>query len=185
MFLIETDRLIIKPSSVEHFDQMYALYSDLDVMLYHGSGPKSDEKIRALVTKIIQHQEKHGFSSGNVFEKETGEFVGRAGLIYVELKDDQPDIEVGYLLYKQFWNRGYATELAKAILNWGFKNLSIDKLVANVRPENSGSINVLKKIGMSYVGLVNCYDTVMERYEIAKAQWQASNDHNSLTANSG
>ena len=175
MFLIETTRLIIKPISPNHLELLHSLYSDPEVMRYHGHGPKTPEEVQELASKMLNHQEKHGFGSGNIFEKETGAFVGRAGLIYVDLQDDQPDIEVGYLLFKPYWNKGYATELATALLNWGFSNLAVNKLVANVRSENSGSINVLKKIGMSYVGEVNCYKTVMERYEISKEQWKANN----------
>lgn len=179
MFLIETDRLVIRPISADDTELLHRLYSDPDVMRYHGYGPKPPEEVQILATNMISHQEKHGFSSGNVFEKDSGSFVGRAGLIYVDLQDDQPDIEIGYLLFKPFWNKGYGTELALAILNWGFKHLPVTKLVANVRSENNGSIKVLEKIGMSYVGSVNCYKTIMQRYEITKNEWHAKSVDNS------
>jgi [ribosomal protein S5]-alanine N-acetyltransferase len=137
-------------------------------MRYYGAGAKTYEETREFMIKMVQHQEKHGFSSGNVYEKETGLFVGRAGLIYLEMNDNQPDIEVGYLLHKQFWNKGYATELTKTFLEWGFKHLSVNKLIASVRLENTGSLHVLEKAGMTYVGNVQCYGNEIGKYEISK-----------------
>ncbi len=53
------------------------------------------------------------------------------------MNDAQPDIEVGYILHKQFWNKGYATELATSFLAWGFQHLTVDKLIATVHPDNT------------------------------------------------
>ncbi len=168
MNLLETKRLIVKPTSLDNFENVYALFSDPEVMRYVGRGVRTREETQANLKKMIQHQEKHGFSVGDVYEKHTGLFVGRAGLIYLEMKDDQPDIEVGYTLHKKFWKNGYATELAKAFLDWGFNNLSVKKLVAVIRPENEGSRRVLEKSSMHYVGRINCYDTEVAKYEIFK-----------------
>lgn len=168
MNLLETKRLIVKPTSLDNFENVYALLSDPEVMRYVGRGVKTREETQESLEKMIRHKEKHGFSFGDVYEKDTGLFVGRAGLIYLEMKDDQPDIEVGYTLHKQFWKKGYATELAKAFLDWGFKNLPVNKLVAVIRPENEESRRVLEKSAMHYVGRVNCYDTDVAKYEIFK-----------------
>lgn len=168
MNLLETKRLIVKPTSLENIENVYALFSDPEVMRYVGRGIKTREEIRESLEEMIKHKEKHGFSFGDVYEKDTGLFVGRAGLIYLEMKDDQPDIEVGYILHKQFWKKGYATELARALLDWGFKHLSVNKLVAVIRPENEESRCVLEKSGMHYVGRENCYDTEVAKYEIFK-----------------
>lgn len=174
MILLETKRLIVKSTSLDNLENVYALYSDPDVMRYVGRGVKTYEESLEAIKEIIQHQGKHGFSSGDVYEKETGLYVGRAGLIYLEMKDNQPDIEVGYILHKQFWNKGYATELAKAFLEWVFKNLLVNKLVAVVPLENTRSRHVLEKVGMSYVGNirygsnVHCFANEIAKYEILK-----------------
>jgi len=169
MILLETKRLIVKSPSLDALEEIYALYSDPEVMRYYGGcGAKTYEETQTFMSKMISHQNKHNFSSGNVYEKESALFIGRAGLIYLEMNDDQPEIEVGYILHKQFWNKGYATELAKAFLEWGFSNLPITKLVATVHYENTGSRHVLEKIGMHYVGKLHCYNAEMAKYEILK-----------------
>lgn len=168
MNILETQRLIVKPTSYENLDQVYTLFADPEVMRYVGRGVKTREETLDYLKKFINHYEKHGFGFGDVYEKESGLFVGRAGLIFLELKDDQPDIEVGYALHKKFWKKGYATELAKAFLDWGFKHLPVNKLVAVIRPENEESRRVLEKSGMHYVGRENCYGTQVAKYAIFK-----------------
>lgn len=182
MILLETERLIVKSNSLDNLEKVHGLYSDADVMRYIGCGAKTYEGSHNAVKVMIQHEEKHGFSSGDVYEKETGLFVGRAGLVYLEMKDDQPDIEIGYILHKQFWKKGYATELAKAIIEWGFKNLPISKLVATVFLENTESRQVLEKAGMNYVGNIryssnlHCHDHEVAKYEILKTKQHSSDE---------
>lgn len=168
MHLLETERLIVKLTSLDNFETIYRLHSDPEVMRYVGQGAKTRDESRESIEKIIRHQEKHGFSFGDVYEKGTDLYVGRAGLIYLEMNDSQPDIEVGYVLHQAFWGKGYATELAKGFLEWGFKQLSVDKLVAVIRPQNDPSRHVLEKCGMRYVGKVHSYGGEMDKYEILR-----------------
>jgi ribosomal-protein-alanine N-acetyltransferase len=126
------------------------------------------EEVTDFMNEMIKHQANHGFSSGDIFEKETDTFVGRGGLIYLEMKDDQPDVEIGYILHKQFWGKGYATELARTFLDWGFNNLPVERILASVLPENKNSRHVVEKIGMNYIGNRKCWGNESAVYEILK-----------------
>jgi len=166
---LETKRLIIKTPSLEYLNEAFLLDSDPTVMNFMG-GPRSMKSAREWLEKSIGHQERNGFGFGLVFEKETGLFVGRAGLFYLAYDENQPDIEIGYRLHKAFWGKGYATELAKALINWGFEHLSVNKLVAVINPKNTHSRHVLEKAGMHYVGKSKYYDDEVDRYEILKCE---------------
>lgn len=166
--ILETQRLIIKSPALDNFENLYALYSDPEVMQYVGQGVRSREETRKKLAEIIYHFEKHGFSFGDVYKKESGACIGRAGLIYLEMNDSQPEIELGYTLHKAYWNKGYATELAKAFIQWGFEHLPVEKLIAVTHPDNKKSRHVLEKTGMHYVGNVRCYNTEVVKYEIYK-----------------
>lgn len=168
MNLLETKRLIVKPTSLQNLEKISELFADPDVMRYIGQGVRTREETGENLNKMIAHQTKHGFSMGDVYAKDSGEFIGRAGLIYLEMNDDQPDIEVGYALHKKFWGKGYATELAKAFLAWGFAHLPVNRFVAVLRCENHDSRLVLEKAGMRYVGKELCYSTEVAKYEIFK-----------------
>ena len=75
---------------------------------------------------------------------------------------------MGYRLHKKFWGKGYATELAKALIDWEFKHLSIDKIVAVIHPENKASQHVLEKAGMIFVGKSTYFNNEVFRFEIYK-----------------
>lgn len=165
---LETKRLIIKSSTLEDLDDLCALQSDIDVMKYIGQGVRNPEDMKKWFEKSLSHYQKHGFSFGSVFEKKSGYFIGQAGIVYLDYDDSQPDIEVGYRLSKEYWHHGYATELAKALISWGFEHLSINKLVAVINPNNERSRSVLERVGMHYVGRINCYNMEVAKYEILK-----------------
>lgn len=137
---------------MEDLDNLYAMQTDADVMKYIGQGVRTQTEVMDGLEKAIAHQEKHGFSLGCVFEKESGLFVGRAGLIYLAYNDTQPEIEVGYALIKSAWGKAYGIELAKALINWGFQHLNVNKLVGVINPNNEHSRRVLEKLNMNYVG---------------------------------
>lgn len=89
---LETKRLIIKAPEFDDIDKIYMLDSDPEVMRYIGNGlPRSKEESLRWYEKSVKHFEKYGFSFGLVFEKESGEFVGRAGINYNAYDDSQPE----------------------------------------------------------------------------------------------
>ncbi|MHB1946843.1 MAG: GNAT family N-acetyltransferase [Gammaproteobacteria bacterium] len=163
----ETSRLIINIPQSHDIDDLYSLQSDPDVMKYIGHGkPRSKSEVTEGLNKAIEHYQKHGFSVGCVFEKTTGEFVGRAGLIYLAYDDTQSDIEIGYALHKKYWGKGYATELAKACVQWGFQHINTTKLVGVTLPHHIKSQQVLEKAGMKYVKMNLYRGLEVTQYEI-------------------
>jgi ribosomal-protein-alanine N-acetyltransferase len=164
----ETNRLIINTPDSADFDDLYALQNDADIMKYIGQGTRTQAEVMTGLEKAKAHYEKYGFSLGCVFKKESGEFIGRAGLIYLAYDDTQPDIEVGYALTKAAWNKGYATELAKALIAWGFQHLALNKLVAVINPKNDRSRRVLEKIKMKYVRSAYYWNADVALYDIYK-----------------
>lgn len=157
---LETQRLIIETPSVNDIDNWTALYRESETMAY------TPDIIQDWLNTDILHFKKHGFSMGSVYKKDSKVFVGRAGLVYLDYDDTQPDIEVGYVLHKAYWNQGYATELAKALIRWGFNHLNINKLVAVTRSENKRSQGVLEKSRMHYSKIMKFRDEDFLLYEI-------------------
>lgn len=148
---IETERLFLFHPVKEDLEDLCLLQADEQVMRYIGRGVRSRQEVETGLEKAILHFQKFSFSLGSVFEKSTQKFIGRAGLIHLAMDENSPEIEVGYALMPEFWGKGYATELAAALVRWGFKNLAVPEIVAVTREENLGSQRVLKKIGMSFV----------------------------------
>lgn len=164
---LETSRLLIKIPSFEDFLAICELNSHPDVMRYI-EVCRPANKVRELLEKAIKHYQNHGFSFGSVFEKSSGNLIGQAGILYLNYDDTQPDIEIGYRLHPSYWNKGYATELSKALIQWGFKYLSTQKLIGVIHPDNNRSRRVLERVGMHYVGKINAYNTELAKYKIEK-----------------
>lgn len=165
--ILETKRLILKPIALSDADDIFALRSDPEVMKYIGDGSvHTRERVEDFIQCGQGYFEKYGMDFFSVFDKETGSFVGQAGLFHLLFDVNQQDIDLAYRLHKKYWNKGYATELAKALINYGFNTLSLSKIVAFVFPENEASRKVLENAGMSYRGFVNFKEASLPSYEI-------------------
>lgn len=163
---LETDRLIIKIASHDDYEKLCVLQSDPDAMYYIGNGVRTPIEVQNLLNKAIHHHKKHGFSMGTIYERNTDLFIGWGGIFYPAFDDTQPDIGIGYMFHKEYWHKGYGTELAKAIIKWGFEHLSVDKLVAFVNPNNQGSRRVLEKAGMCYIDESEYRNKKVAKFEI-------------------
>lgn len=167
--LLETPRLIMREFCEEDAGHLFELNSDPDVTRYVGEGPYvSLDAARDFIRNYNQY-EKYRQGRLNVFDKKTGEYIGWSGLKYIE---DEGYTDIGYRLLKQHWGKGYATESAKASLDYGFKTLGLDKIVGRAMKQNIASIAVLKKLGMQYSHEQDCGCHPGVVYIITKDQWK-------------
>jgi len=150
MKVLETSRLLLRHLQPEDMDDFYALYCDPDVIKYIPDAPGTYAQAR---------KELEWFQNGHpgdprlglwaTIHKETGRFIGRCGLLPWTI-DDVSEVEVAYALSKEFWGQGLGTEAAQGILNYGFKQLGLKRLICLIDQENLASIKVATNIGMSF-----------------------------------
>lgn len=165
--ILETRRLILKQPTESDFSELLRLRTDYQVMQYIGSGAiQTEEQVKEFIENTKIYSEKHGLGFYSVYEKETNDFIGQAGLFHLGLNVNQPNIELAYRLHPKYWNKGYATELAKALIHYGFDKISLTKIVAIVHPENERSRRVMEKSGMSYYGIIDHKGIALPCYEI-------------------
>jgi len=150
MKILETDRLILRTFQATDEDQMALIDQDPKVCQYLPAiGTRASTE--ASVQRIIQHYEEHGFSLYAVELKNSGEFIGFLGLITPSFQAHfTPAIEIGWRLASQHWNKGYATEGAKAVLHHGFLQLGLDEIVSFTVVNNRASRRVMEKIGLHH-----------------------------------
>ena len=148
MAILETDRLILRTQEESDLDAIDQMQSSPEVMKYVGEGKIISREITEKSIKFwIKYGEEKRYSSWAIVEKSTGKLIGKCGLC--ELKD-KSDIELFYMLAKDSWGRGYATEISKAVLKYGQEELGLNRIVALVYPENKVSQKVIEKMGMHY-----------------------------------
>jgi len=150
---ITTGRLIIRPFLQADFEAIHAVWSDPAVMALIPSQPYDREQSRARLTDKLRHQAQHGFSKWAVTEASSGAVIGECGVHYLE---DGPDIELGYKLARAYWGHGFASEAARACLDWALAARP-ERVVAIVDPANTPSARILSKLGMVQDGTFSRY----------------------------
>jgi RimJ/RimL family protein N-acetyltransferase len=148
-FFLKTDRLTMRIPTTHSLSNWYALQSDLDVIKYLGDvKPRDKLEIEKNLRETILHFNKYNFSFFDVYKDDI--FIGVAGLVHLEFNEVNEDIEIGYVLHKKFWGKGYATELAKKIIHYGLYEIKLKRLIACCHIDNVASSKVMLKCGMTY-----------------------------------
>jgi RimJ/RimL family protein N-acetyltransferase len=149
---LETERLLLRKFRESDWDPYCVMCSDADVMRYLGSGGtlSRDDTWRAIAS-MLGHWQLRGFGMWALESKETGELVGRVGFIYPA---GWPGFELGWVLGKPYWGRGYATEAAREALRWGYDVLKRDRVISLIRKANKPSIKVAERLGSKLAGEV-------------------------------
>jgi len=145
---IETERLRLRRFTPADLDAVRRIYGDSEVMRYMWDGrARTEEQIRDALAFLMDSWEKSGFGMWAVVQKERDEVIGRCGFFSL---DGTPEAEIGYILARAYWGRGYATEAASASLRYGFEQLGLERIVAVTRPDHLVSQQVLRKLGMVF-----------------------------------
>jgi RimJ/RimL family protein N-acetyltransferase len=146
--IAETERLFLREITLEDSENVYLLNLDPDVIKY--TGDNSFENIEEAKDFLIKydHYKKYGFGRWAVINKEDNDFLGWCGLKY---SVDVNEYDIGFRLFKKYWNKGYATEAAQKCLDLGFSKFKMSTIVGRTMKENQASITVLKKIGLTYL----------------------------------
>ena len=169
---LETQRLVLRPLTCEDFAAIYPIYKNSEVMRYIDKGVRTKEEVLVELNGYIKHWEEYGFGPLAVIHKESGKLIGRSGLY---LSDRSPFAQLGYVLDLSYQGQGLGTEVAKASLAYGFKELELEQIVAFVMPENLRSHQILsEKLGMHCITEnFNYSDRKYAFYSISRAEYLA------------
>jgi len=149
MKILETERLILRRLLPEDLDDLFALYRDPEIRRYFPEGTLTYEETQEELEWFLNgHPEHPELGLWATIHKETNQFIGRCGLLPWTI-DGQYDVEVAYLLSKAYWRQGLGTEVARAILNYGFEQLHLSRLICLIDPNNQASIKVAQNMGMT------------------------------------
>jgi RimJ/RimL family protein N-acetyltransferase len=144
---IETSRLVLRELTANDFAAVHAYGSDPEVTRWTVFGPNSEEDTRA----FLQHAQtsraqrpRRSFDLG-ISLRDGGQVIGGCGLHRTDVADEA---FIGYVLRRDGWGRGYATETARALLGFGFETLGLHRIFAECHPANQASARVLEKLGL-------------------------------------
>ncbi len=163
---IRTARLTLRPMLPEDAPVLHQIYQSEGVLGYF---PDPVLPAREVVQRFIAGQsvqwEQYGYGDWAVVPIDDNKIIGWVGLQYLPELDET---EVGFLLDRPYWGRGFATEAAQASLGYGFKNLRLEHIIALIHPDNLASKRVVEKCGMNYVDNLLLWGIELMRFRIEK-----------------
>ncbi len=150
---LETERLVLRQFTPEDAGLLVELDGDPEVMRYLTGGPPTPREAieRDILPAWLRYYERgddYGFWAA--IEKETGAFLG--WFHFRPAGGASPgEIELGYRLRRAAWGKSYATEGSRALIDKGFRELGVERVVASTYQDNLGSRRVMEKVGMTLV----------------------------------
>ena len=148
MNVIKTPRLILRHLTLEDTKALAAIYADPIVMKFFRS-VRSPEVTKQKIKKAIESYKHQDYGMWATIYKPDNQFIGRCGLI-PQIIEEESELEIAYLLAKEYWGRGLATEAAIALKDYGFERIGCDRLISLIDSDNIASQKVALKAGLTY-----------------------------------
>lgn len=149
MKVIETDRLILRTWKNEDADEYYRINQDAKVIEFL-KGSLTMQEVTDFISFMNKQFKEIGYTVWAAEEKLSGKLIGYIGLDPIKWKTPfGKAVEVEWRLGSEYWGKGYATEGAKAALEYGFNHCGLTEIVSFAVPANVRSVRVMEKIGMT------------------------------------
>jgi RimJ/RimL family protein N-acetyltransferase len=188
---LETDRLTLRRFTEADEDNLFELNSDPEVMRFLNGGkptPRDEVRTRIIPVFLGYYERFEGFGFWAAVESATGQFLGwfhfRPPLRDADTPagwDEDGVAELGFRLRQSAWGKGYATEGSRALIDKGFTEFCLRRIVAETRAANRGSRRVLEKSGLTQAGTFASAEPGAAQsaeqghvvYELTRADWEA------------
>lgn len=157
-FAIHSNRLRLRTLQNEDLEFLMKIWGDPDVMRFCG-GQSSRTRIERAITGYKKLQDEKGYSVYVVELKDSEEALGVCGFNPTSVDSE---IELLFHFVQKYWGKGYASEAAKACINYAQNELQTEKIVASADPKNTASCKVLEKLGLDNRGMQWFNDTQQE-----------------------
>lgn len=180
---LDTARLRLRPLTDDDVDDVVALHTDPQVMRHLGPPAETAGHVRGVLLPRWRDLDARmpGFGYAAAEERATGTFLGWFLFRPPHTEDPPPgEIELGYRLHRAAWGRGFATEGSRALVDRGFAELGVERVVATTMAVNLGSRRVMEKVGLRYVRTVAAeFDEPLPgsehgevEYALTRARWE-------------
>lgn len=163
---LDTPRLKLRPFTAADAPAYAEMCADAEVMRFIGTGAvqTAAEAWRSMAT-FLGHWQLRGYGMWAVEHRASGALVGRVG--YLD-PPDWPDFELGWLLGREHWGRGFAREAAAAALRHALDDMQRDRVISLIRPGNERSVRVAEAIGERLAGRIELLGGEALVYEVRR-----------------
>jgi ribosomal-protein-alanine N-acetyltransferase len=166
--IFETERLIIRELKKSDSDNFFDMMGNPNVMNPIPQKVMTKDESDSKLNELITLEKSTNKKVWSLIEKKSNDFIGICGL----LKNNENENEIAYRLREKYWGNGYGTEIAKGLIDFGFKNLNFDLVMADVNIENTKSVKILDKFLIKQKEFFNQKDNCTDRrYKLTKENW--------------
>lgn len=174
--ILETRRLILREFTLADAADLFAMDSLPIVHRYLGNKPiQSMLEAEQIIENILQKYSEYNIGRWVAIEKQSMQFVGWSGLnLVTQAKNNHINYyDLGYRLHPDFWGKGYASESAKAALDYGFENLLLSEVFGTCHEENIASRKALEKCGLKFIEKFLYNNEIMcDWLHISRLDWE-------------
>jgi RimJ/RimL family protein N-acetyltransferase len=171
MPILETSRLILRPFCEEDTDRMAKLFANPDFMRFSLGVFTEREQTVAFIEKVMGWDRAPIPSQFAVLPRGQNAIVGYCGFFHHA--EVPGEVEIGYRLHPDFWNRGLITEAARAVRDHGFRDWKLSRVISLIHPENTPSRRVAEKNGMSIEKQITFRGFPTLMYAMTREEWVA------------
>jgi RimJ/RimL family protein N-acetyltransferase len=152
--MIETERLVLRKPRLADAADLAVAYADPEVMRFMGDGSTATPaEVEKGIAQWLERWDSWGMSLLSLERREDGRVLGRAGFLRWDPETWEVgghETELGWLLGREHWGHGYATEAALALRDWAFRDRGLTRLISLINHGNLRSIRVAERIGERY-----------------------------------
>jgi RimJ/RimL family protein N-acetyltransferase len=145
--ILETARLTLREIVPADAPAYYRFFADPETMRFYPS-TRSFEETEEFVQRQLRRYEADGFGPWAMELKNDANLIGYCGLIH-QIVDDKHEVEIGYLVDRNYWRQGFASEAAIACREYAWNVLRLTRVISMIDPLNVASIGVALKVGMT------------------------------------
>ena len=163
-FVLRTPRLLLRDFSADDLEPLASYQRNADYQRYYPVPPGGEPETRELLDRFIgwQEEEPRGRFQLAIVRSSSAELIGTAGL---RVRAPESRVaELGYELAPSCWGQGYATEAARALVEFGFAKLGLHRVFAHCVAENRASARVLERLGMRREGVFREHEFFRDRW---------------------
>ena len=163
---LDTPRLTMRLPVEGDAEPLHAIHLDPEVVRYIQVGPKPGPTGAWLsIATIRGHWQLRGYGQWTVVEKASNTVIGRVGLWHPA---GCPGIELGWIIERSRWRRGFAKEATRAALDWTWQHVDTDKVISMIQSDNVPSLQLAAAIGLTFEKTTTAYDKEVQVYSISR-----------------
>ncbi len=151
--VLKTERLVLRPYTEADIEPAFHLFEDDPAVYRYDPGfARTFEQRAAIIHRLIADNQEDGEGTLAVTLKDTGQFIGQAGLQLYILPWSPfatPEVELYYKFGQACWSRGYAQEACHSLIRFAFEEMHLLRLVTITHPDNRRSVKLLERLGFS------------------------------------